>query len=242
MIYKATEISDIDFKDRKEIEIRIDTKQYKKLFRKLIFFNVIYLYPCDDTLMETLELAGALREAGVKVSINGSPPTLEPKIAKNTKLILNIGIKKWGKELTWNVDSTVGINYSDTENKSYLIGKDFPISDPRTGIIGYFLNKNAVVIFTQLKEESAIGELIGKTENENLLIRPNRWFTDLSVLEIKEKNKDNILAESKEIFCRPLGSAYIPVTRQELFNVLIKFKMRSSGFSIDCYKTLGWLD
>ncbi len=135
----------------------------------------------------------------------------------------------------------IEINYSDTEHKNYVIGKDFPISDPRTGIIGYFLNKSSVVIFRQLKEEYAIGELIGKTEDENLLIRPNRWLTDLSVLEIKQKNKNGVLANSKEIFCRPLGSVYIPVTRQELFNVLIKFKMRCSGFSIDCYKTLGWL-
>ncbi len=240
MIYKASEIYDIEFRNVKEIEIRMDTKNYKKLFHKLIFFDTVYLYPYDDTLMETLELAGALREAGVKASINGFPPTIEPKITRKSKIILDIGITKYNKELTWNIDSSIDINYSDEQN--YVIGKNFPLPDPRTGILGYVLNKNTAVIFNKLEENMAVGTLIGKTYNENFLIRPNRWLSDISVLEIAGKKENNIMANSNEIFCRPLGSVYIPVTRQELFDILIKFKMRSSGFSLDCYKILGWLN
>lgn len=235
MVYKLSELNDFDIRD-KEISVLIDTRDYKKVFPKLAILDKIYFYiSSDDLLKEALELAGALREAGVFVSLNGFPASREQKLISR-KILINVELTEIGNEITWNLGSNVSIS----GHGSYVIGKDFPIPDPRTGIIGYLLKKNTAVIFNLLKENEGIGKIFGEYKAEELLIRPNRWFSDLSILTVKKADDEFISADIKELFCRPLGSVYIPVTEDELFKVLIKFNMRASGFSENCYKYLGW--
>ncbi|ARM74779.1 hypothetical protein [Acidianus manzaensis] len=237
MLYKLSQLSDLPIRDN-EISLLVDSHDYMRNLNKLALLDKIHLYTLDDFLMETLELAGSLRELGVVTSINDLPESKEEKLM-NDNIYLNVNITELNKETTWNIGSNIFLS----DNK-YIIGKDFPIPDPRTGIIGNILRKNKVVIFRKIKENEGIGELIGgKYDGEKLLIRPNRWLSDLSVINIKRnENNNKIISDVRELFCRPLGSAYIPVTEDELFSVLIKFNMRAGGFPKDCYKVLGWLD
>lgn len=235
MLYKLSQLRDIDIRG-KEISVLVDTSDYKKVFPKLVILDKVSLYLESEYLLkEALELAGALREAGVIVSINDFPASKEPKLI-NTKIFLNAGITELNAEATWNVGSNIILE----GRNNYVIGKDFPVPDPRTGIIGHFLNKPTAVIFKIMRENEGIGKIIGKYNSEELLIRPNRWFSDLSIVTVKDFDENFISADIRELFCRPLGSTYIPVTEDELFKVLIKFNMRSSGFPEECYDKLGW--
>lgn len=235
MAYKLSELRELDIRE-KEISVLVDTRDYKKVFPKLAILDEIHFYTSSDYLLkEALELAGALREAGVLVSINDFPASREKKLI-NTKVSLDIGITELGEELTWNLGSNVALG----GKSNYMIGKNFPVPDPRTGIVGYLLNKNTAVIFTLSRENEGVGKVFGKYNGEELLIRPTRWFSDLSVISVKKFDGEFISVDLGELFCRPLGSTYIPVTEDELFKILIRFNMRSGGFPEECYRKLRW--
>ncbi|AWR96299.1 hypothetical protein DFR86_01230 [Acidianus sulfidivorans JP7] len=219
-----------------EISILVDSHEYRKVFPKLALLDRVNLYiNSDDFLKETLELAGALRESGVTVSINNLPASKEQKLI-NDKFSIKADMIEYDLELTWRLGSNVFL-----DGGNYIIGKDYPVSDPRTGIIGNLLNKNTAVIFIKMKENEGVGKVIGKYGGEKLLVRPNKWFSDLAIVYVKKSEDSFITTNVKELFCRPLGSTFIPVTEDELFKVLIKFNMRSSGFPQDCYKILDWI-
>lgn len=76
----------------------------------------------------------------------------------------------------------------------------------------------------------SVGEVNGEIRDEEYLIRPNKWMTDMAVVKIKEVEKGQVTVDSWELFCRPLGSVFVPVNKREMFDVMIGLKMRSSHF------------
>lgn len=70
---------------------------------------------------------------------------------------------------------------------NFVLGKDFPVSDERTGILGYMVNKKAVVIFKKSNGDYIEGRIIGKLDgDEEYLVRPNKWLTDLVVFKARQ--------------------------------------------------------
>ncbi|WP_287690386.1 hypothetical protein [Metallosphaera javensis (ex Sakai et al. 2022)] len=219
----------------------MDTTEASRVFDKLRSYKEVVLYPLPSTLKETLEVGGALRESGVRTSIEGSPFSIEPRIRREEMLNLPGVALVWDpRELTWNMDTKVKVEDAlEPKEGQFVIGRDFPITDPRTGVLAYFLKKTTFVQFKYQKEVLSVGEVNGTIRDEEYLIRPNRWMTDMAVVKIKEAEKDQVTVNSRELFCRPLGSVFVPVNRKEMFDVLIGLRMRSSHFSLDCIKHLG---
>ncbi|AWS00405.1 hypothetical protein [Metallosphaera hakonensis] len=223
--------------DMSRIGVIMDVNDPTKLVTKLGFFREVILYPMPDTLKETLELAGSLREHQVPTGIEGSPLSVEPQLRhENPMKFLNVSFQwKQNDYLTWDIDSRVNLK---SGVDGYLIGRDFPIEDPRTGLLGFLLGKTSYVTFVRQEEEVSIGSINGGLKDEEYLIRPTKWMTDMTVVKIKERRRNEIVVNSWELFCRPLGSVFMPVTKGEIFDVIMKLKMRSSHYPLECLKCL----
>lgn len=212
-------------KDGDSVIIDSDSLSIIKYFHGLKKINLI---ADDNFIFEALEIAGFLRERQVEISVNNFPPSYEPKLVRHKKLEFPITRSK-GKGLTWKVS---GVDFLPGD---FVLGKDFPVSDERTGILGYLVNKKAVVIFGKSNGDYIEGKIVGKLDgDEEYLVRPNKWLTDLVVFKATFK-KGKAIVDKKLLFCRPLGSVFLPLNRRDVYNVLLKLKIRSSGYPVECY-------
>ncbi|MFP3217329.1 MAG: hypothetical protein RXQ99_01830 [Acidianus sp.] len=56
--------------------------------------------------------------------------------------------------------------------------------------MGYLVNKKAVVIFDKSNGDYIEGKIVGKLDgDEEYLVRPNKWLTDLVVFKATFKKK-----------------------------------------------------
>ncbi len=212
-------------KDGDNVLINTNSSSIVKYFHRI---NKINLISDNDHVFDVLEIAGFLREQQITVSVDGFPPSFEPKIVRHEILKLPIKNTK-RKELTWKVS---GVKFLAD---NFVLGKDFPITDERTGILGYLTNKKAVVIFNKMNGDYIEGNIIGELEgDEEYLARPNRWLTDMLVFKT-EIEKGKAIVEKKFLFCRPLGSAFLPLNKKDVYTILLKIKIRSSGYPVECY-------
>ncbi|MCY0862372.1 hypothetical protein [Metallosphaera sedula] len=225
----------------KKIEVVMDVNDTSIVLSKLRSFREVTLYPLPTTLKETLEVGGALRESGIRTSIEGYPFSVEPRVRREEAMDLpNVALIWDPREPTWNMDTMVSLGQANEPKEGqFIIGRDFPITDPRTGVLAYFLKKTTYVQFKYQKETLSVGEVNGEIRDEEYLIRPNKWMTDMAVVRIKEVEKREVTVNSWELFCRPLGSVFVPVNKREMFNVMIGLKMRSGHFPLDCMKYFG---
>lgn len=85
----------------------------------------------------------ALRESGIRTSIEGFPFSVEPRIRREETLTLpNVALIWDPKEPTWNMDTMVSVSQAlEPKEGQFVIGRDFPITDPRTGVVAYFLKR-----------------------------------------------------------------------------------------------------
>ncbi|QKR00621.1 hypothetical protein GWK48_09715 [Metallosphaera tengchongensis] len=224
------------------VDLVMDSSEVKALFDILVMYKKVSLHPLPNTLKDTLELGGSLRESGVFVSIENSPFSFERKLRRSSPIPFNLKTLPNYAEMTWRVDPAIGVEAVESKNgDSYVIGIDFPIPDPRTGVLGYILNKRTYIVMDRYEEKVSSGKVVGELGGETYLVRPNRWMTDLVTLRIQGMEAGKVLVNSNELFCRPLGSYFIPVNREEVFKILISLRMRNSQFSLDCLKFIGEL-
>ncbi|BDC17123.1 hypothetical protein [Acidianus sp. HS-5] len=225
LIYARDLLKGYKLKDGDSVLIDTDSFSIVKYFHELKKINLI---PDDNYIFDTLEIAGFLREQQMIVSVNGFPPSYEPGLIRHDPLKLPIK-KANTKGLTW---KTAGVEFYSDE---FVLGKDFPITDERTGILGYLTNRKSAVIFNKLNGDYIEGYVVGKLKgDEEYLARPNKWLTDLLVFKANiEKGK--AIAEKKFLFCRPLGAVFLPLNRKDIYTILLKLKIRSSGYPAECY-------
>lgn len=243
----ASELLSSNLEERFEtVEVLMDPNlggdSLNRLVHKLFYFRKVTLRPSPSTLFHSLEVAGALRERGVPTSVDGLPHSTEPFLVRKTPLTpdrlikRNVAVLTGKTHPTWNVDGMTAISHvTDFDWEGYLIGRDFPLPDPRTGLIGAILNKTSVVTFHTYGEKLSTGTLYGALGDEEYLVRPNRWMTDVTVVKIREVRGDQVTVLSRELLCRPLGSSFVPLNRQEIFNLLLGLRMRCAGLPPDCY-------
>ncbi|WP_126450243.1 hypothetical protein [Sulfodiicoccus acidiphilus] len=187
-------------------------------------YKRVTVYPTGD-YGAAMELAGALREAGIDASIHPFEPTREEKgrtPSPPVKVRVGVILPEQRELLTWNVPEAPFFEVRHVRGEEVgldvLGGNDcahFPTYDVRTLIMKALLPfESKALTVEELTED---GEVSVKTPCQTLegrvtLLRPNQWFTRFEIHEGEVRDGKFIsFARRGDVLRLPLGMTFLAV-------------------------------